>query len=132
MVDVRIPQWVARINRRVTNPVQRLWAGRAPGMGILEHRGRTSGKRYRTPLNVFTTDDGVAVLLTYGPDRDWLKNITAAGGARMRRRGRTIALTDPRVVTKAEAARHVTGFAGPIFAHLPFDDAVLLRQRRPT
>jgi hypothetical protein len=31
------------------------------------------------------TDDGVAVLLTYGPDRDWLKNIQPAGGGRMRR-----------------------------------------------
>ena len=25
---------------------------------------------------------GVAILLTYGPDRDWLKNLTAAGGGR--------------------------------------------------
>jgi deazaflavin-dependent oxidoreductase (nitroreductase family) len=36
-------------------------------MGILEHVGRKSGKPYRTPLSVFSTDDGVAVLLTYGP-----------------------------------------------------------------
>ena len=30
-------------------------------MGILEHVGRRSGKRYRTPLNVFSTADGVAI-----------------------------------------------------------------------
>ena len=36
-------------------------------MGILEHVGRRSGKRYRTPLNVFPTDDGVAVLSPMGP-----------------------------------------------------------------
>jgi hypothetical protein len=37
-------------------------------------------------LTVFTTDidgqAGVAILLMYGPNRDWLKNVTAAGGGR--------------------------------------------------
>ena len=116
---MQLPQWLARFNRHVTNPVQRLWAGWAPGMGILEHVGRKSGKQYRTPLNVFPTDDGVAVLLTYGPDRDWLKNITAAVEARMKRMGRTIELTEPRVMPKAEAATHVTGFWRAIFPRLP-------------
>lgn len=128
MVHVQIPQWVARFNRRVTNPVQRLWAGWAPGMGILEHVGRRSGRPYRTPLTVFTTDEGVAVMLTYGPDRDWLKNVVAAGGARLRRHGRIVAITDPRIVPRAEAARHVTGFLRLVFARLPFDEAVLFRR----
>lgn len=30
MVHMQMPQWVARLNRHVTNPIQRLWAGRAP------------------------------------------------------------------------------------------------------
>ncbi|MGV0604781.1 nitroreductase family deazaflavin-dependent oxidoreductase [Mycolicibacterium sp. XJ1904] len=123
---MQLPQWLARFNRHVTNPIQRLWAGWAPSMGILEHTGRKSGKPYRTPLTVFPTHDGVAVLLTYGPDRDWLKNITAAGGGRMRRYGRTFGVRDPRVVTKAEAAPSVTGWMRPLFGLLPFDQAVLL------
>ncbi|GAT07857.1 nitroreductase family deazaflavin-dependent oxidoreductase [Mycolicibacterium novocastrense] len=123
---MQLPQWLARFNRRVTNPIQRLWAGWAPSMGILEHTGRRSGKPYRTPLTVFPTHDGVAILLTYGPDRDWLKNITAAGGGRMRRYGRTFGVRDPRVVTKAEAAPSVTGWMRPLFGLLPFDQAVLL------
>lgn len=45
--DMQIPQSVARFNRRVTNPIQRLWAGRAPTFGILEHVGRKSGKAFR-------------------------------------------------------------------------------------
>jgi deazaflavin-dependent oxidoreductase (nitroreductase family) len=126
---MQLPQWLARFNRHVTNPVQRLWAGWAPGMGILEHAGRKSGKHYRTPLNVFPTDDGVAILLTYGPDRDWLKNITASGHAELRHRGRTIKLADPRVVSKAEATAHVTGFWRAIFPRLPFESAVLLARR---
>ncbi|MDT5194878.1 MAG: hypothetical protein QOH20_1632 [Mycobacterium sp.] len=125
---MQLPQWLARFNRHVTNPIQRLWAGWAPTFGILEHVGRKSGKQFRTPLTVFSTEDGVAILLTYGHNRDWLKNITAAGGGRIQRYGRTIDLVDPRVVSKAEAARSVTGLWRPIFARLPFDKAVLLRR----
>jgi deazaflavin-dependent oxidoreductase (nitroreductase family) len=77
---------------------------------------------------VFSTDEGVAILLTYGPNRDWLKNITAAGEAQMRRYGRTIRLADPQVVSKAEAAGHVTGLMGRVFGRLPFEQAVLLRR----
>lgn len=53
---MQLPQWLARFNHHVTNPVQRLWAGVIPTMGILEHVGRRSGAHYRTPLTVFTTD----------------------------------------------------------------------------
>ncbi|MBX7435040.1 nitroreductase family deazaflavin-dependent oxidoreductase [Mycobacterium sp. Y57] len=125
---MQLPQWLARFNRHVTNPIQRLWAGWLPAMGILEHVGRKSGKPYRTPLTVFSTRDGVAILLTYGPDRDWLKNLTAAGGGTMRRHGRTFAVTDPQMMTRDEAAPSVTGVMRPVFARLPFDYAVLLQR----
>ena len=127
---MQFPQRLARFNRYVTNPIQRRWAGRIPGHGILEHAGRRSGKPYRTPLVVFNADvngqPGVAILLSYGPNRDWLKNITAAHGGRMRRYGKTFGLTDPRVVSKAEAAEHVTRKWRPVFARAPFEQAVLL------
>ncbi len=126
MALMQLPQRLARFNRHVTNPIQRMWAGWAPSFGILEHVGRRSGKPFRTPLTVFSTDDGVAILLTYGPDRDWLKNITAAGGAKLRRHGKTFAVTNPRVVSRDEAAAHVTGFGRRAFARLPFEQAVLL------
>ncbi|MCV6985046.1 nitroreductase family deazaflavin-dependent oxidoreductase [Mycobacterium shinjukuense] len=125
---MRLPQRLARFNRHVTNPVQRLWAGWAPSFAIIEHVGRRSGKRYRTPVNAFTAtidgNPGVAVLLTYGPDRDWLKNLKAAGGGRMRRHGKTFGIADPRVVSRAEAASQVT-WGRRVFARLPFEQAVL-------
>jgi len=126
--DSHVPQWLARFNRYVTNPVQRLWAGWAPTMGILEHVGRKSGTRYRTPLTVFNTDDGVAILLTYGPDRDWLKNLTAAGSGQLQRHGKTFTVTDPRLVSRIQAAPHVTGVSRFVFPRLPFESAVLLRR----
>lgn len=128
MASMQLPQWLARANRRVTNPVQRMWAGWAPSYGILEHVGRRSGKRYRTPLTVFNTAEGIAIMLTYGPDRDWLKNLTAAGSATMRRHGKTFAVSEPRVVSKDQAAAHVVGGMRRVFRWLPFDSAVLLRR----
>ncbi|KZS57073.1 nitroreductase family deazaflavin-dependent oxidoreductase [Mycobacterium ostraviense] len=126
---MQLPQRLARFNRHVTNPIQRMWAGWLPPFATIEHVGRRSGKPYRTPVNAFeATVDGkpaVAVVLTYGPDRDWLKNLRAAGGGRMRRRARTFGITDPRVVSMAEAAPQVTAGWRPIFARLPFETAVL-------
>ncbi|GFG63378.1 hypothetical protein MKUB_08680 [Mycobacterium kubicae] len=131
---MEMPQGLARFNRRVTNPVQRLWAGWLPPFGIVEHVGRRSGKQYRTPVNVFTTNvngtPGVAIMLTYGPDRDWLKNLKAASGGRLRRNGKSMGIAEPRVVSKAEAAQYVTRGWQPIFARLPFEQAVLLDTTR--
>lgn len=127
---MKFPQRIARFNRHVTNPIQRMWAGWAPSFAIIEHVGRRSGKPYRTPVNALTTSidgkPGVAILLTYGPNRDWLKNITAAGGGRMKRYGKTFELADPRVMPKTEAAPTVKGLWRPLFARLPFEQAVLL------
>ncbi len=127
---MQIPQRVARFNRHVTNPIQRMWAGWLPSFGILEHVGRRSGKPYHTPLTVFSAEvdgkPGVAILLTYGPNRDWLKNLNAAGGGRMRRNAKTFGVTNPRTVAKAEAAPHITGFGRRIFPRMPFEQAVLL------
>jgi deazaflavin-dependent oxidoreductase (nitroreductase family) len=127
---MQLPQRLARFNRHVTNPVQRLWAGWAPSFGILEHVGRKSGKPYRTPLTVFNADvdgkPGVAILLTYGPDRDWLKNLNAAGNGQLHRHGKTFSVSNPRTVTKEQAAPHIRGATRRLFARLPFEQAVLL------
>jgi deazaflavin-dependent oxidoreductase (nitroreductase family) len=124
--QMKLPQRLARFNRHVTNPVQRLWAGWAPGMGVLEHVGRRSGRVYRTPLMVFSTGEGVAILLTYGADRDWLKNLSAAGGGRLRRHGRSRTVRNPQVTTREQAATRVTGIGHRVFAKLPFEEALLL------
>lgn len=77
---------------------------------------------------MFSTDDGVAILLTYGPDRDWLKNLTSTGHGRLQRCGKTFGVTDPRVMPKAVAAPSVKGLWRPIFSRLPFEYALLLKR----
>ncbi|GAB3024603.1 nitroreductase family deazaflavin-dependent oxidoreductase [Mycobacterium bourgelatii] len=126
---MQFPQRLARFNRHVTNPIQRMWAGWLPPFAIVEHVGRRSGKKYRTPVNAFyTTVDGrvgIAIPLAYGPDRDWLKNIKAAGGGQVQRNTKTFGIADPRIVTKTEASQYVHGIWGPIFKNLPFEEVVL-------
>lgn len=52
-----------------------------PGLGVVVHQGRRSGKEYQTPVNVFAAPDGYVLALTYGADTDWVKNVLAAGAA---------------------------------------------------
>ncbi|MEU4249605.1 nitroreductase family deazaflavin-dependent oxidoreductase [Amycolatopsis sp. NPDC026612] len=73
-----LPKRLARFNRVVTNRINKHVVGWAPGFGLLVHKGRKSGREYRTPLNVFRTGDGFVVALTYGPGADWVKNVLAA------------------------------------------------------
>lgn len=92
-----IPYAVARLNRVGLNRVTRRIAPWLPGFGVVTHRGRRSGRQYRTPVNVFGRPDGYVVALTYGPDADWVKNVLAAGGCELTTRGRTVRLTEPRL-----------------------------------
>src|SRR5687767_12893978 len=83
---------------RLTNPITRRFAGWMPGFAILTHVGRTSGRTYRTPINVFRRGDHYVFALTYGSDVQWLKNIFAAGSVDMRARGRNIRLVEPELI----------------------------------
>jgi deazaflavin-dependent oxidoreductase (nitroreductase family) len=94
-----LPQRLARFNRRVTNPVVRTFAGRVPGLAIVIHRGRTSGREYRTPVNAFGgREGGYTLALTYGPDVQWARNVVAGGGCAIETVGRRVELVAPRIV----------------------------------
>ena len=65
---------------------------------MVVHRGRKSGREYRTPVNLFRAgDERFVVALTYGPGTAWVKNVLAAGGCEIRTRGRSFRARDPRV-----------------------------------
>jgi deazaflavin-dependent oxidoreductase (nitroreductase family) len=92
-----IPRVVAHWNKVGLNRVTRHIAPWAPGLGVVVHRGRRSGRRYQTPVNVFPAGDGYVFALTYGPDTDWVKNVLAADGCELHTRGHTIRLVSPRL-----------------------------------
>lgn len=88
---------------RFVNPVLRHLAG-IGAFVELEHVGRRSGVRHRTPLMAFRHGDEMTIALTYGPDVQWLKNVRAAGGGRMHWRRRLLELGPPRLLTGREGA----------------------------
>ncbi|BBX20531.1 nitroreductase family deazaflavin-dependent oxidoreductase [Mycolicibacterium duvalii] len=126
---MRMPRRIAEFNKRITNPAARAITPWLPNLGTLEHVGRRSGKRYRTPLLVFATHDGYAVLIGYGPQTDWLKNVLAGGPTVLRKRGRDVALTNPQVVSKADAADLVRPSSRLLYRAFPYNEAALLLTR---
>ena len=96
-----IPRTVARWNKVGLNRVTRRIAPWMPGFGVVVHRGRRSGRRYRTPVNVFPTGGGYRFALTYGADTDWVKNVLAAGGCQLETRGRVVRLVEPAGAARA-------------------------------
>src|SRR3954468_23709204 len=93
-----LPRTLARFNRVVTNRMGRLVAPHVPGAAVVVHRGRRTGRAYRTPISAFRRPGGYAVALTYGPGAEWVQNVLAAGGGTLEMRGRQVAVTNPRVI----------------------------------
>jgi deazaflavin-dependent oxidoreductase (nitroreductase family) len=92
-----LPRSIARVNRRVTNHLLGGLAQRLPGFGVVVHKGRTSGRQYRTPVNVFRRGDRYIIALTYGSNADWVRNVLADGGCTLETRGQTLRLSRPRL-----------------------------------
>ena len=101
---MKVSRRVARFNKVVTNRVQGVYAWILPPWAVMLHRGRRSGRPYRTPVLAFRQDRTLVVALIYGEESDWLRNLAAAGGGQVVRGGRTYELGTPRVVETDAAA----------------------------
>ena len=88
---------------KLFNPIRRQFAGRLPFFGILIYTGRTSGRTYRTPINVFRDGPDYVVALTYGADVQGVKNVMAGDGCQLVTMGRTVRLTEPRLTVDPNA-----------------------------
>ena len=85
-----IPKYIATINKHVTNRFILLFARWLPPFAIVNHRGRRSGRRYRTPILAFPTETGFVFALTYGRDVDWVRNLMASDNGRLEYKGKGI------------------------------------------
>ncbi len=94
---LKLGRRVARFNRAVNNPLQSQYAWLLPPWVVICHRGRRSGHLYRTPVNAYRQGDILAVVILYGEESDWVRNVLAGGG-QVVRAGRTHDLLDPRIV----------------------------------
>ena len=126
-----LPAWLGRFNRRVSNPLLAPAAARLPYFGVLLHRGRVSGRSFRTPVNAFPVPGGFVVALTYGAATDWTRNILAAGGCEMVHRGRRLRLIAPRLLGRDQGRSQVPAPLRPILDLLGVDTFLLLERRSP-
>jgi len=92
------PRWLAKVNRRVFNPIE-IRRGVRP---VLVHVGRSSGSTYRTPLDAHPVPDGYVFIPNYGSRSDWVRNVLAAGAADLAIDGEEIELGSPRMVRKGD------------------------------
>ena len=85
-----IPKFIATINKHVTNKIILPFARWLPPFAIVNHLGRRSGRRYRTPILAFPTETGFVFALTYGRDVDWVRNLMASDSGRLEYKGSEI------------------------------------------
>lgn len=87
---------ITRFNKRILNPMMLKFTGAsANSFATIEHVGRKSGKTFRTPIMVHPTEGGFIFALTYGPNVDWYRNVSAAGQCNLYWHGQHFVLGKP-------------------------------------
>lgn len=71
-------EWLRRFNRKVTNPLMMIFAGRRV-YTVVNHVGRRSKKLYHTPVLGQPAGENFFIPLPYGADTDWCLNVLAGG-----------------------------------------------------
>src|SRR3984893_6252403 len=104
---------------RVLNPLIARVAGRRHiwMAALVYHTGRRSGRSYVTPTGARRCGDVFLVPLTFGTRSDWCRNLLAAGGGRIRWKGRDYVGMDPEAFATDEIRPLVNAtFAAPMRA----------------
>ena len=123
---MRLPGWLARFNKHVTNRVSGLIAPNVRPLATVIHRGRRSGAEYRTTIMCWVEQDAVTVALTYGPNVDWLKNLVAAGGGEMLYNGQSIEIGPPRIIDTAAGLRRLPALVASALRLIRLEDFVVM------
>lgn len=85
--------------KRFVNPVLRNFARSSRGpFALLRHVGRRSGKQYENPIWVWRMNDGFMIVLTYGRNTDWLRNLQAADQGNLRWHKREYTFKRPELI----------------------------------
>jgi deazaflavin-dependent oxidoreductase (nitroreductase family) len=109
---MKLSRGVARFNKRVTNRIQGVYAWLVPPWAVILHRGRRSGRHYRTPLFAFRRGRTLVIALLYGEESDWLGNLRKGGG-HVIRAGRTFIVGPPAVIETRAAGSLLARLSPP-------------------
>ncbi len=96
-VPMKFPPWFERLQIKYINPIAVPIARFMPGITVISHRGRTSGKQYQTAVSAYRKGNTVAIMLAHGKT-NWVKNILASGDADIRIGRHDLHLVNPRIV----------------------------------
>ncbi|BBX96171.1 hypothetical protein MLAC_14650 [Mycobacterium lacus] len=91
------PPWFENIQVKYVNPALKPIARYLPGTATIEHRGRKSGKPYRTIVTTYRKGNRLSIALGHGKT-DWVKNVLAAGEADVHYTRRKLHITNPRIL----------------------------------
>lgn len=127
VASVPLPSWLARLNRAATNKVLGPVTRRVPPGAVVIHRGRRSGREYRTPVLAFHRGEEFVVALTYGRTVDWVANVLVAGGCDLERAGTRVSLVDPVLVSGDDAEALLPGWVRPVLRVMGVGDAIRMR-----
>ena len=116
----------ARLRHRSNPIILPLAGGPWSPFGVVKHVGRRSGHAYEVPVEPFVDDTYVVIGLPWGADTNWAQNVIAAGRCEMRWRGKTLSLTNPRIVGPDVALPFARGLKGRLLARLRLDHFLLL------
>jgi deazaflavin-dependent oxidoreductase (nitroreductase family) len=102
-VPMVFPVAVENFQVKYFNPMIKPIARFLPGMAIIRHRGRKSGKPYETIVTAYRKGNMLAIALGRGTT-DWVKNVLAAGEADVHFIRRDVHLTNPRIIPAGSGA----------------------------
>ncbi|KLO30938.1 nitroreductase [Mycolicibacter heraklionensis] len=91
------PRWSDRLQIKYMNPVVKPLSRFLPGMSVITHRGRKSGKPYETVVTTYRKGNQLSIALGHGKT-DWAKNVLAAGEADVRLFRSELHVTNPRIL----------------------------------
>lgn len=104
------PEWLDRLQIKYFNPVVRPLAGRVPGVALIKHTGRKSGRRFETPVTAYRKGGEVAIVLGHGMT-DWARNAQAAGGADLKLFRDEVHIVNPRIVPNGRDVAALPSYA---------------------
>ncbi len=87
---------VRRAGRLTKGLVLRTAGSAGSSTAVVRHVGRSSGRRYETPVVAVRSAGGFAIALPYGMNTDWLKTWSRAAGRRSRSTATPGRSTSPR------------------------------------
>jgi len=116
---------------RLFNSLVLRFAGRRffPLYGVIEHRGRRSGRIFHTVVVVRRVADGFVVPMPWGERTDWYRNVRAADGCAIRWKGRYHPVDQPEPVDPHAVMSAFNSFERAIMSRLGINQCLRLRHQ---